>query len=899
MKKQLTYLFIAAVGVFSNSKTRQLVCLFIAFITLLLVTSCSTRRNNIVSRSFHNVTSHYNGWFNARERVKQGAKTLAESHEDKYDRILKVFRYADAQKARAVYPDMDEAIKKVSIVIQRHSIYKDGKEYCNWIDNSYFIMGQAQFFKHDFWAAIETFQYTSSSYPDGDARYDAVIWLAQTYLMLGKTTDAEFLLDYFRNDKSSPQRLKGLFHAVYADFHLQKSNLSQAAEHLEKAAILAKKRDDRIRYLFILGQIYQKLDSTEAAFAKYQKVIKMNPPYEMAFNARINRARAFDVTHADAHKIKDELLKMLKDEKNKEYLDQIYYALAGIAAKEGNEPQAIEYLTLSVSNSTSNQGQKALSYLELAEIYYKHPEYKIASAYYDSTIMNMDKEYPSYFSILSKKESLNRLVENLLIIEKQDSLLALANMTQAEREAKIDAIIKAEEEEKAKQKKLEEEMRDLEKEQEQQFQGQQNFQGQRQFQQGAGGNWYFYNMAAISFGVNEFLKKWGDRKLEDNWRRKNKESIAENIVQEEEVDMSDSLAREKAYLDSLNAANTSVRKQTYLKNIPSSAAEKMESDKNIIEAYYVIGLIYNEQLDNQQESAAAFETLLARYPDNKYKLQCYYYLYKVYTKMGNTAKADHYKNILLNGFPDSDYARIIKDPDYFRENRKKAEVLSVFYENTFKAYKNRQFADVIDRREQAEQMFPGNVYLPRFDYLKALSIGYTQPVENFEASLKEIIVKYPKDSIRFKAQEILDYIKRKSTPAGTDSAESQTEEVKYLYKPDTLHYVIAIFKAGAVDANKLKIKFSNYNNDYYSTAGLTVSDALMGMEMQYILVKTFLGAAEAFEYYSGVLQSETVLSGLRPQDVLMFAISPDNLARLYKDKNTDSYYDFFQANYAE
>ena len=348
---------------------------------LIVFTSCGTRKNNIVSRFYHGTSTHYNYFFNARERVKQGVATLAAGTQDKYDRILPIFKFGSAAAAKGVFPDMDEAIKKASIAIQRHSIYTKSKhdtklaERNKWIEDCYLLIGQAQFYKYDFWTAIETFQYTSSEYKEGQVRYDALIWLTRSYLELGKVTDAEYLLDYLKNEKAIPLRLKSEYAATAANFYLQRNNIPKAIEEMEHAAAYTRKKDIRARYYFILAQLHQKQGELQPAFAAYTKVIRLNPPYELSFNARINRARCFDANSLDANAVKRELTKMLRDEKNKEYLDQIYYALAGIAQQEKKENEAIRLLDLSVNAATSNPTQKALSYKALGDIYYARPQY--------------------------------------------------------------------------------------------------------------------------------------------------------------------------------------------------------------------------------------------------------------------------------------------------------------------------------------------------------------------------------------------------------------------------------------------------------------------------------------------------------------------------------------------
>ncbi len=864
-----------------------------------MLSSCSRKRNNIVSRSYHNLTAHYNGYFNARERMNNGAKALAAAHVDRYDRTLSVFKYGDDQQAKSVYPDMDEAIKKSSVVIQRHSIYVKRKEHCKWIDENWLVIGKSQFYKHDFWTAVETFQYVAAEWKNDPSRYEALIWLSQCYLQLAKTPDAGYLLDFMNNDAKLPNDLRGLFHAVYADFYLQKKEPDNAINELIKAVATTKKKQSRNRYTYILAQLYQQRGEHDKAFAMYQKVVRGNPDYEMAFNAKINRARSFDVNSPEAGNIKKQLNKMLRDGKNADYLDQIYYALAGISQKEKNDDEAIGYLNKSIETSTSNTNQKALSYLNLAEIYFKKPQYKLSQAYYDSTMTLLPEDYPDYAAVQNMKNSLSKLIRYLNTIAAEDSLQGIAGLDEKAREARIDAIIEKEQEVLQKKKELEE----LEKQNEiinqqedSKFNNQQDKQQQNNYNKGAGSAWYFYNNAAISFGYSEFLKKWGQRKLEDNWRRSSKESTSSGV--EEEI-AEDTLAQnDEVFNDSISNLKASLRKEAYLKALPVSPEKKAESDGKIIEAYYNLGIIYKEQLLNNAEAAKTFETLLQRYPENKYKIAVYYNLNRLYMALNDTAKAEFYRNIIMEKHGDSEYAKILSDPDYFNKKQSKTAILQVFYENTYKQYLNKQYEEVIERKSLSDSLFPGNKLAPKFELLKAMAIGKTQPREKFVASLNDIIIRFPQDSVKIRAQEILDYINGHESggppPATIDTVKGPAE---YEYAADSAHYFMLLFSGKAVDMNKLKIRFSDYNREFFSTMGLQITASQLDPMNQYVLVKQFPSADDALTYFTGVMTDASIFEGIEQGTFRQFVISADNFAILFKDKDIQRYQAFYGQHY--
>ena len=844
--------------------------------------------------------------------MKQGAQTLADAHEDKYDRVLSIFKYGDLTKAKGIFGDMDEAIKKASVAITRHSVYakskKDGKiaERNAWIDDCYLLIGKCQFYKHDYWTSIETFQYTSSEYKTGNARPEALLWLTKSYLELGKTVDAEYLLDFIKNDKKFPTDLKGDYYAVQAQFHLIKNDVPRAIEALKDASSKAIKKDDRARYTFILGQLLQRKGDLPGAFSAYEKVIKLNPVYEMAFNARINRARCYDVNSGNGEIVKRELNRMLKDEKNVEYKDQIYFALAGIARQEKDEKLAIEDLNKSLRASTTNISQKSMTYLELADIFLKKPEYIPASAYYDSCLTNLSNDHPDYYDIQAKRNSLDRLVKNLKVIAAEDSLQHLASLSPAEQEAAIDSIISFENAEKERIKKEKEEQQHVE---EQKVLEEKDLKSQPRNQiaptQTTQGSWYFYNQSSISFGFSEFLKKWGTRKLEDNWRRSEKELALEDAPQEGEAKDADSTAKvHQALNDSISKLDASARKKAYLKQIPSGTQDIEESNIRLAEAYYNVGIIYREQLENYPECIKSLETLDKRFPQNKYKQPAYYNLYRTWLTVGDTVKANYYKNYLLTNYPESEYAKLILNPNFYKDIQKKTQVLEVFYENTYQAYVNEQYADVIERKGMAEELFHNNKLMPKFSMLRAMAIGKTKPLSDFTFALEDIIRAYPKDTVSVRAKDMLAYIKAQSQNLPSDSLK-QAEHLQnmidstatFVFAAKSPQYFLIVFKKDELDQNDLITRISAFNTVSHQEEHLKVINGNIDLAYNYITVLSFADKNAAMAYYTEIMAEEGLLTNIDKKRVFFYVISPDNLTTLAKKKNIPAYSEFFQKNY--
>lgn len=878
-------------------------------------TSCSNTKDTLVNRTFHNLSAHYNGYYNATVKLDEALDKLAASHTDQYDRPLRVFQYANAEKSKAIYPDMDDIIKRTSAVINRHTILdRSGNEKPNsekWIDDNWLLYGKALFFKHEYFAAMEAFKYVESTYRKEPTRHLASLWIAKTYLELTQLSEAESKLDYVNNIKDFPQKNRWELAAVNADFYLQVHNFEKAVPYLKTASELAPKRDFRIRCLFILAQLNQQLENYPKAFELYTKVIKMNPKYEMSFNARINRAQCYNPGSKEGLAVKEELLKLEKDPKNKDYLDQLYYALAGLERIEGNDSGQVDYLNKSVRASTTNQNQKALSYLELGKIELKKPEYRQAQLYYDSTIANLATDHPEYDQILVTRNSLTKLIRYLNTIEKEDSLQQLAKLSPTEREAAVDKVLRDEEA----ARKLKEQ------EEKQQEQSNQIFDPSRQqetnqFNRGTGSSWYFYNTQAMSFGFNEFTKKWGDRKLEDNWRRSNKQSTLPDITEDQES--GPKVTDEKEIKDPVAAA--AKKKEDMLKSIPLTPDDIDKSTKKILSAYYNAALIYKEQLNDLNASTNLLEEMLRKYPHNKYEVQVMYQLYKMYAQMGNQERSDYYKNSILNQHGDTEYAEIIRNPNYAAEQANKKSALDIFYEETYRKYLNGEYADVMVRKAQAEQQWEENPLMPKFAFLKALAIGKTQSPAQFQLALEDVIRTYSSDPVKDAAQNILDYLEQKGVPgsdenhpqASLDSSlappSTQTDSVTvrsadnvkpesrtFYYMPDTTHYVVIVFQniGGPVDGNKLKSKISDFNLRNYSQKGYTIMDLMFDHRNKMMVIKEFPNKAEALSYNSHLYNNDEVFGNLNPDAYKERVISINNFPEVIRQKKLDEYDDFY------
>lgn len=865
---------------------------------LLVIGACKTTKNTFMHRGWHNMNARYNGYYYSKENIKESVKKVEKASKDDFTKIIPLFIVTTNENAKNYYTDFDKTIKKSSTVIQRHAITnKKTKEEipnaCRWIDENYMLIGKAHFYKRDFFSALEAFDYVSKKYPNPEAKYGAMLWMVRTNNEIGSLSQSEPIIDELRNAKDFPtdREFQQQLASFSADYFIKRQDYSPAIKQLTKAIAFTKNKPTRARFTYVLAQLYEKEGDAKKASLYYGMIPKLHPPYEMVFNAQINHAKLFDTESADTKGIKRQLLRMLKDDKNIEYRDQIYYTLAEIAYKEKDTPLALDYLNKSIRASVSNVTQKSLSYLKRADIYFERPDYKAAQANYDSTMTFLPKDYPNYTLIEAKKKSLTSLVVNLNTIALEDSLQGLAKLDEKGRDAVIEKMItKIEEEEKQKE----------EEKQDQLLQQQQNQAATNTTTQPSS-SWYFYNPTTVNFGVAEFTKKWGSRKLEDNWRRSEKDQVMANTVFEEDGNPADSTENNGKATNEKGSSKNKKDKNYYLKSIPLTPDALAKSNQKIVEAYYNVGSIYKEQLLNNAKSVEALEELLKRFPENKYKLASYYQLYRTYLAMNNKPQSDYYKNLILKDYPDTEYAKIITNPDFAKDIAANKSEVENFYTETYQLYSDADYLQALENCKKAESIYSKNYLMPQFAFIKALCIGRTQDINAFEAALTQVVIKYPKEPVKDKAQEMLDMIKKQKMPAATESPESKDttkkDKPKFIFKEEGEYYWVAIIENGKGDVNKFKIKLSDSNGESFSMEDLIISSVFLDINHQLVSVKVFDGKDKAMNYYNFFKDNKMVFSDLQIGSYQSFIISAENYSIFYKDKNVEEYQQFFTQNF--
>ncbi|MCI5055834.1 MAG: hypothetical protein MRY83_06975 [Flavobacteriales bacterium] len=840
------------------------ICLFLG---LVLIQNCSTKVNKFPNRAYHNVTTRYNIYFNGLESYKEGRTKIKESHQEDYTQILPIFIYGDEQASKSVFTEMNRTIEKCSKGIQRHSMFIKKKEYNKWIDDSYLLMAKAHFQKRDYELGLEIMDYLMKTYKNQEMGYLAQLWMVRTFIEREQFDKADRILTRLSGEKKFPETLIKEYSLVYADFYLKQKNYNLVISELKTAIENTKKRKERVRYNFILAQLYQELGNFGMASEYYKEVLNLNPAYEMEFYAKVNSAIAFDSKSGNSEEIREQLMKLLKDEKNAEFKDQIYYALGELDLNQGKMASGIGYLKKAAAVSTKNPPQKARIYLRLANLYYEESDYRNAQAYFDSCTTVMSPKHEEYTKVIGRRNSLTRLVRNIKIIEKEDSLQRIAGLSNKEKKKLVDKIIDdviaAEEKEKAKA----------------------NVATSTTGNNTQTGGWYFNNPNTLSFGIQEFKKIWGERVLEDDWRRKNK-SLAEFVNPEDLV--LEKLEEDTASIDEKK------KPDFYLNQIPDSPEDLNASHNRKIDAMFDLGILYYEQFEEPYSAIETFKELISLYDTCRHIPATYYHLYKVYNLEGNTAEADNWKNRLIKEFPDSEYAKVLSNPEYFKEKLSQSKHAENYYKEAYNLYVQKRYSDVKTQCEQSEKLYPDNSYAAKFLFLSALCVGKLNGKTALINALKEVTKKYPKTE---EGAEALTLIEQLSKSKSVSDTPPKTNKVKYKFSPNTKHDCILVVPTENTDLEDIKNRIVDFNKQFYASTNLKVNMILLNDNLQMIFIKKFDSKDKAMDYHTVFETNTTHLKNINDKNYSFFAISYDNLAEFYKNKDIGGYLDYFKEKY--
>jgi len=961
--------------------------LFIYGLILLFSTSCAVQKrkdekDGPIKKLYHNITAHYNAYFNADVLINESIVALSDQYPDNYTKILPVFDYVAADNPQAVASSLDEAIKKVTVVVNLHP-------ESNWSDDCYLLAGKAQYLKQDYESAEETLLYmlkefspeavaqrekdgikrtaangkktkarkkkstkkdrkkakkakekakkakrkaakkraeakkkererrrkegkkntgkASNTKTSKDAplpteppktldtnepivkekektekeRYllkhrpafqEGQLWMARTYIEREAYDEAERIISKLEKDPTTFKDVRRALAPVMAHYHIKQKNYDQAIDPLKKAIELGKDRQLKARYAYILAQIYQKNGDNKASEIAFAQARKFSNSYDMEFSAQLNIIRnsweAGTLTDVNATKT---LQKMTRDIKNYEYRDQIYFLMATIALKDNDSFAAIDYLKLSLQYNEGNAAQKGESYLQLAQLYFDKESFVEAKAYYDSTLQVLPKTDERYDQVNEYADNLTDIAANLMIIQTQDSLLQISNMSDDERRALAYKIKK--EEEAAKFKNLKTAAASTKT---------------KSSRPGSTkSNYWAYNEKIRKKGLKDFRKRWGDRQLEDNWRRSTRSELR-SLDDDQEIAEED-----------INRELTDDDIKGIFRDVPGTPADVAKSEKEIAKAMLKLGGLYRDRLQDNEKSIKILEEREQRFPTAESRDEMYYFLYLAHKDLNNTTKAKYYYDKLAGEFPNSSYARVLTDPDFLSKSRAEDQALMQYYDQTYISFEDGKYSDVAQRITVAQKEFgPGNKLQAKFALLGAMSKGSLEGKDAYRGGLREVIGKYPNTPEEVRAKEILKLL---GQGAGgdmrTETSKSDPGETgKYKVESEKLHYFIVLITGGAeISLNDAKAAISNYNTEFNKLQKLRISPVSLG-DQPMVVIRRFKSQDKAMTYYEGITKnSESFLpSGVEYE---IYPITQNNYRTVLKSKSLEGYKEFFEGNY--
>ncbi|MCM1503774.1 MAG: tetratricopeptide repeat protein [Muribaculum sp.] len=894
---------------------------------------CSLKKNTASTRNYTAFITRYNVYFNGDEHYKETMKTMERNYDDDYSQLL-FLHPADARSnpdAPQPQGDFTRSIEKAQKAIQLRSIKKKparkpGKasdpaykewmkreEYNPFLHNAWMMMGRSQYNNGDFLGAASTFYYISRHFSWLPATVtEAKIWQARSYCSLGWGYEALGILEKIPQNALVDNRIKELYNTAFAAYYVSSAEPEKAVPYIVEAIKYAK-GVQKSRLYFLLGQLYQREGEKAKAYEAFSHAGGSGTSYRTQLNARIRQSEVY-VGDNITSEVKA-LQRMTRYDRNKDYLDQIYYAIGNLYLSRRDTTNAIKNYVLAADNSVRNGIDKAISQLTLGGLYFERRQYDLAQPCYAEAVPILPKNYPGYDSICQRSDVLDELAVYTQNVNLNDSLLRLADMPEAERLAVIQKIIdrlKKQEKEDEERAKREEYLAN------QQAQGQQQNTGNAAsapstFTINNDDSWYFYNTATRNAGKAEFQKRWGSRKLEDDWRRRNKSSFSFNDFNEDEG--SDAESDEETGSPDDSAEQTPEEKEAaeresdphypeyYLKQIPSTSQERANANEIIQEGMYNIGLILKDKLEAYSEASDEWNALLARYPDNIYRLDVYYNMYLMYMRLGRTAEAERYRALVLSDFPDSKYGQAMRDPHYLDKLRKMDEDQETLYANAYEAYLNNDNDYVHKAYIDMKDKYPLSKIMPKFMFIDALAYVTENDADKFKKALTELLERYPDTDITPLASAYLKGLAQgRKLHAGSsnlrgmiwdlrlggDSLDLASDSVAFDLNPDEPQLLVLVYPTDEVSSNQLLFDVARHNFSSFVVKDFELEQMNFG-RLGLLLVKGFANFDELV-HYRKVLEADTELD--LPPQVRPVMISVKNFDTLLHQGRT--FEDYFR-----
>ncbi|MBX9853762.1 MAG: tetratricopeptide repeat protein [Cytophagaceae bacterium] len=831
-----------------------------------------------MSTTFHNTTAHYNAYFLAREKMKEVDAQIITSNVDDYSKILSVYPLITTGTRGTIKPGLEEVIKKASLINEKH---KNSK----WLDDSYIIIGKSFYYKKEYKTALAFFKFVNYKSQDANARHAALILLMRTYIDSADYASAKTVSDYLskkgtEGEVFSEENTKN-FHLTKAYYHQQLEEYKEMLSNVEIALPLIKKRQEKGRINFIAGQLNQMFNKDSSAYENYRATIKTNPPYDLLFHSKLYLTQVSPSTNQWSKKKTQKYFnKLANDKKNTEYKDKIYYELGLYYLKRGDVKESISNLEKSLRETSKNPSQKGLSYLKLGEIYYDNENFELSKQYYDSAVTAWDKNDKNYKPISTRQKVLEEFVRHKQTAEREDSLQRIAKLSKDQLDKLIDQIIEDEKEK----------IKNAENQKKKKFIENNNVATNTDTDPG---NFALTNPAAIATGKVEFTKVWGTRKLEDNWRRSNKETSFDFVEEKQNKVETDTLTQ-----DSLNAKPKEIviNRDQFYKDIPYTQQQLDTSNKKLENSLYNIGKIYNQKLNEPENSIKSFNELLKRFPESEYKAEIYYFIYLIYKNKNDNSNSEAYKNKLFNEFPNSLYTKLLRNPNYLQDNKEANQQAHLKYKEAFELYKSGDYKAADSLIKVTRIQFPDNDIDDKLSLLNILIVGQTANAVVYKEKLQQFIDNYGSSPLLPKAKELLaaaDTFMNKKAEKGQSVTAA---DVKYSTELNMPHHFVVVLPS-SIPSKKVVKEFNSYNDNFIEKFELGTDITAISDTTYMVVVSGFPEKFNAQVYANNLKNDKSFFQNNGYVKYPLFIITTHNFQLFLESKNIEGYLKFYKEKY--
>ena len=912
------------------------------FLTIaLILTGCSTQKNTAQSRWWHAFNAKYNTYYNGTLAYIDGSLEKETGNKDNYTEQIPLYTVSNKNSREIGKANFDRAIEKCEKAIHQHSIKRrpewtknrrktakdiewlSRREYNPFLWKAWMLMGRSQFYQGDFESAAATFSYMSRLYATQPAIYGkARAWLAKCYIEQNWNYDAEDVIRNMLRD-SIHWRAQKEWDYTFADYYIHTGNAEQAIPYLRKVISHEMRRKQKAREWYLMGQLQASIGNKKEAYKAFRHVIRQNPPYELAFNARIAMTEV--MAKDNAGKMISRLKRMAASDNNKEYQDQIYYAIGNIHLSRKDTLQAITAYEKGNQKSTRNGIEKGVLLLHLGDLYWTKEKFSDARRCYGEAIGLLDKDRKDYQQLANRSKVLDELVPYTDAVQLQDSLQQLARMSEKERNAAIDRVIDAlkKKEKEERNRKAEEEAESTLRQDGGNFANNNNFASSNSPQKNnekstdtpANGQWYFYSPLTVSQGKAQFQKLWGKRDNVDNWQRINKTVVANAAGAEEMTDeQRDSLAQAAEQEELLkqtsdSAVNDPHRREYYLAQIPFTPEQLAESNKLLEDGLYHAGVIFKDKLDNLPLSRKSLLRLVNNHPDYAHLDDAYYHLYLLYSRERKPEMAQTYLQKLKAEYPESQWTTLLSDP-YYAENAKRGvQIEDSLYTLTYQAFRDGEY-DKVERNAQiSRNRFPDGANRDKFLFIGGLSKLNDGDIKSCLADLKEVVSKYPDSRLSEMAGMIINGVDAGRRLYGGKfdlndvwtrrsielNDRDSTRQKGYSPERNASFVFLLAYDPDKTNENQLLFEMAKYNFTSYMARYFDINiEDLEGLHRMQI--SGFNSYDEARQYANAVYQQPAIKRLLG--NVRAYVISEPNLKLLGTSHTYEEYEKFYSKHFA-